>query len=73
MLHPMCSIGIETIIGKWLATLLEGVKNKKIKVKFKILLFVYLWVIICVKVGKVIANSPSDDVLEANMLLLVKC
>ena len=35
MLHPMCSIGIETIINKWLATLLEGVNNKKFKVKFK--------------------------------------
>ena len=40
-----------------LATLLEGVNNKKFKVKLKESFLYHLWVLIRVEVGKDIANS----------------
>ena len=45
-----------------LATLLKGVNNKNFIIKFKKLLLFYIWVLICVKVGKDVANSEVEAV-----------
>ena len=41
-----------------MATLLERVNNKKFKVNFQKLFLLYLWVLICVEVGK--SNADSE-------------